>query len=93
MLGVSFEKNHVLILNKDYLVEKSGFSGFSSFSSMGGVLRLILGSNFLTPLYVLIATNFAVATCISKFAFYRRFSTFESPKKGQKKGQNGVFTL
>ena len=34
------------------------------------------GVHFLPPLYVLIATNFAVATCFSEFAFYRRFSHF-----------------
>ena len=47
--------------------------------------RMKNGVIFLTPLYVLIATKFSVATCFSEFAFYRRFFENIDAKKGPKK--------
>ena len=89
---MSFEKNMFWYKLKQKVLEKVLFFGFSSFSSTGG-LGTHFGVHFLTPLYVLIATNFAVATCISEFAFYRRFFDFWIAKKGPKKSVKMPFLL
>ena len=75
------------------MVKKVLFLGFSRFFVTGG-LETHFGVYFLTPpLYVLIATNFAVATCISEFAFYRRFFDIFASKKGPKISVKMLFLL
>ena len=62
-------KNNRIGLKKGVKVALELFSEYLSPRPKNGV-------RLLTPRYVLIATNFAVATCFSEFAFYRRFLRF-----------------